>query len=238
MSSDVRVYIDETPPADGTFSLYDEFVDHYVTTVRRLDPGDRFEVTGPGRVVTVVLRDRDPLTVEVQSSRETNPLDHELVVHQAITRKQKFEETVKRGTELGVTKFVPVVSKRTVRVPNNLEKQQRRWRKIATDSARISERDTLPTVEKPRRFDELDPPGTRRTYLADPEGEPPGDLFGEEDASVSFFVGPEGGFTEEEKSRLDEITEARVRLGSRNLRAETATITLAGLWLDQTGNLR
>lgn len=236
MSVDVRVYIEETPPDEGTFSLYDEFVDHYVTTVRRLSSGDRFEVTGPGRVVVVTLRDRDPLTVEVESSRETNPPGHELAVHQAITRKQKFEETVKRGTELGVTRFVPLISERTVRVPNNPEKQQRRWKKIATDSARISERDTLPTIEKPVPLNEVTPPDTAKSYLADSEGESPDELFGGEDATVSFYVGPEGGFTNQEKNQLREFTEGRVRLGSRNLRAETATITLVGIWLDRTGN--
>jgi 16S rRNA (uracil1498-N3)-methyltransferase len=185
------------------------------------------------------LRGTDPVTVELESTRPVQSLQWDLHIYQAMTRKKKFEETIKRGTELGVTRFVPVITERTVRVPNNPEKQQRRWQKIATDSARISERDSLPTINKPQSFDDVLSSVSGTVYRAGPEGKSMEEVVESDETqyTVSIFVGPEGGFTEGERNELDETSAGTVRVGERNLRAETASVALITLWLGEKGYL-
>jgi 16S rRNA (uracil1498-N3)-methyltransferase len=236
--SDVKVFMNVSLPKEGEISLYDDFIEHYLIDVRRLSEGDRFEIAGENAVVVASLTSTDPLSVTIESSRSVRTLEHDLCLYQAITRKQKFEESIKRGTELGVTKFVPVITDRTVRVPNNLDKQKRRWKKIATDSARISDRDQRPQIVKPVEFENIPKTLNGTIYLAGPDGEPSSEVFQEGMTEASLFVGPEGGFTEDEKQTLRSFSDATVRFGKRNLRAETASIALVTSWLDRTGNLR
>ena len=74
----------------------------------------------------------------------------------------------------------------------------------------------LPAVEPVVELDAV--LGARHCLLADPEGEPLGDL------DPMVLIGPEGGWTERERSRAP-----RVRLGPSTLRAETACIAAATL---------
>lgn len=235
--TETKVYIEENLPNEGNFSIYEDFIDHYLTNVRRLSAGDQLRIAGNQTVAEARMVSEDPLTVELKSSRPIESLDHKLVIYQAITRKNKFEETVKIGTELGVTRFVPIITERTVRVPNNPEKQLRRWKKIAMDSARISERDELPDISLPREFKSIEVNDPYPVYLADPEGEPVDDFLSDEINESTFIVGPEGGFTDNEKGTLKENISGTVSLGERNLRAETASVALSSIWLNRTGNI-
>ncbi len=236
--SEVKVYVDKNIPKEGKFSLDDNnFIEHYLITVRRLNTGNILSISGKNRVVEARLTSQSPLTVKIKSIRPVKELGHVLTLYQALTRKKKFEETVKRGTELGVTKFVPLITERTVRVPNNPGKQKRRWKRIAMDSARISQRDNLPDITVPMEFDELEEAPDRSGYLADINGREAKEVFESGGNKVRLFIGPEGGFTEIEKRLLHEITDVSVRVGSRNLRAETASMALISLWLNATGNL-
>ncbi len=238
--TDCKIFLERNLPEKGRFSVRDDFSEHYLVTVRRLSPGDRLIVAGSNRVARTTFQSDDPLTVEIESVRPVQPIEWDLGVYQAITRKKKFEETIKRGTELGVTRFIPIITERTVRVPNNPEKQRRRWRKIATDSARISERDTLPTIRKPQPLDGVLDSEDGRIYRANSGGEAMREVVEADGGSpdpVSIVVGPEGGLTNEERKTLDSLGVSTVRAGKRNLRAETASVALISLWLSEKGYL-
>lgn len=234
--ADAKIYLDRSLPETGTVTLNDPFWDHYLTTVRRLGSGDEVEVSAKNSVASATLDHADDPVLKINEVRPLKPLDHTITIYQAITRKKKFEKTIKRGTELGVTKFVPLLTERTVRVPNQPEKQLSRWRKIATDAARISERDTLPTLQQPIELEEAVFQDDN-LLLAHPDGTCPENLLQPDQKEVGFIVGPEGGFTEKEHSSLQSQVAGTVNLGPRNLRSETVTVALTSIWLDRTGNL-
>ncbi len=228
----IRIYVDRPVRSGRSCPVEDEFWTHYVTTVRRLGEGDEVELAGPDRVGQAEILNLDPLTLGVDDTRPVRPPAHEFVLAQALTRKKKFEQSVKLGTELGVTAFVPVLSKRTVRAPNNPEKQLRRWKKIAVDSARIVRRDTLPEIRLPCSLEETinDLSSTMDDLLVgDVEGEPVPAVLSDDGTSTGVFVGPEGGFTAEERDRLLESGVRPVGLKAENLRAETAAVALMTL---------
>ena len=224
----IRVFVDRSVEDNRTCLVEDEFWNHYLTTVRRLGEGDEVEVVGPDRLGRAEILSEEPLTLAVGKTRSVQRPAHDLVLAQALTRKKKFEQSVKLGTELGVTEFVPLITERTVREPRDPEKQRDRWKKIAVDAARISRRETLPKIALPVSIDQgielLEP--YEVVLVGDAEGAPVEDVLKPEGTSTGLFVGPEGGFTSEERTQLLESGAQPVGLKAENLRAETASIAL------------
>lgn len=235
----MKVYLREALPGVDKFVLEDEFWNHYLTTVRRLDPGAAVEVVGETEVAPAKITAVDPLEFEITSRRPANRPTYNFWLLQALTRKKKVEDSIKRGAELGVTHFLPLYTQRTVRRPNKPEKQKRRWRKIALDSTRITDRDWAPQIFTPVELtdftDQL--PELDELFWATPDGDPPAASFSGEQSDVGIVVGPEGGFTETEAEFLRDLQAGAVSLGDQNFRAETAAQTLTTLWLYHQGHL-
>lgn len=227
----IRIYVDHPIRANSSVRVQDEFWSHYLVTVRRLEEGDELEVAGPDQVGQGQIMSLDPLLVGLETTRPAEPPGAELIVVQALTRKKKFERTVRLATELGVTEFAPVISQHTVREPNNPEKQQKRWRKIAVDAARIADRDDLPVINQPQSLGDMleYPPEVDRLLLADPDGArlTLDELAAEE--SLALFVGPEGGFTDREVESIHTLGADSVGLEPENLRSGTAATAFVTL---------
>lgn len=235
----MKIYLEKPLPDRDSFTIDSDFWEHYLTTVRRMSPGDELIVAGTDRVAEATLTRVDPIAVRVHGVREAGRPGYRLWIVQALTRKKKFEVTVRRGAELGVTDFLPVMSEHTVRRPNRPEHQRERWRHIAVDATRITKRDWVPTVHGLTGFEHsFELLEDVRLLYGDEGGEAPVEAFeGESSGPTALVVGPEGGFTEAEKDRLLTEGASAVSLGATNFRAETASIALTVLWLEQANHL-
>ncbi len=171
-----------------------------------------------------------------------------LTLYQCSLKNDKFEWVLQKGTELGVARFVPVISARSiVRPAAALLKKFERWQVILREAAEQSGRSRVPTLDKPLAIDDalLQAPGTRllpyeagagdadtpglRQAMAHRDGAMQHLYAKDEAGEVSLLIGPEGGF------ETGEIAIARandwqiVSLGPRILRAETAAIAATTL---------
>jgi 16S rRNA (uracil1498-N3)-methyltransferase len=221
-----------------------------VRSVLRLNAGDTITLLdGVGASfhieLTAVVRDQVVGHVVATEQPATEASVH-LSLCVGLLKAAKFEWIVQKGTELGVTAFVPLLCARSVAEavsPSKLE----RWRTIATEAAEQSERTRVPTISEPLRFVEGTGRAGRRLIAALPD-----DVGAEltmhpttiraalstnEHASVSLFIGPEGGFSLEEMQFARKAGLQSVTLGPRTLRAETAAIVAATLALDALGEL-
>lgn len=152
----------------------------------------------------------------------------------APVKRAQTDWLVEKATELGAARLVPVMTQRTVAERVRTD----RLESIAIEAAEQCGRTRVPQIAEPqqlRRFiDELDP--SRHLYFADESGgEPLVEIFAEGPAAI--LVGPEGGFTDEERVFVRGAGAAPISLGPRILRAETAALaalsafmTLAGDW--------
>jgi 16S rRNA (uracil1498-N3)-methyltransferase len=145
-------------------------------------------------------------------------------------KRGRIDWLVEKATELGIARLVPVVTRRTIVDRLNLD----RLRAHAVEAAEQCERTALPELTEPRKLEAVlrDWPEGRILLFADENG-------GEPLASVAapgpaaILIGPEGGFTEEERAAIRALPFARpVSLGPRILRADTAAV--AALTLVQT----
>lgn len=163
----------------------------------------------------------------------------------ATLKADKFEWVLQKGTELGVRRFVPVVSRRSVARPASaLAPKLPRWQSIVREAAEQAHRGRLPRVEAPVDFDtalKLAAPGLR--LLAWEESSAPLPLSpaileaARADAELSLLVGPEGGFDAAEVAQAEAAGWQVVSLGGRILRAETASLAAVSALLALAGEL-
>jgi 16S rRNA (uracil1498-N3)-methyltransferase len=212
--------------------------------VLRLQPGERvIALDGLGLEYEVELLQVDRAVVQgrVLSS---HPAQGEpaarITLYLALTQREKFEWMLQKCTEVGAAAFVPVITSRSlVQDGGDAAKKLERWQRIVREAAEQSRRGIVPEVRAPVRFEAAlrdSPPYDVR--LIPWEGEQaaglPQALAGLENvshAAVAVFIGPEGGFSEEEIQMARESGFQPVTLGKRILRMETAAVVAAALIL-------
>ena len=142
-------------------------------------------------------------------------------------KKDKMEWLIEKATELGVSKFVPVITHRTVVSHFNSEKLFLR----AIEAAEQCERLSVPSIEKAINLDAFlnSFPEERTLFYLNERGE--GEILKLPVRPVAFLVGPEGGFESSEIQKLAQSQHSvSLNLGSRILRAETAGVAILAAW--------
>lgn len=163
------------------------------------------------------------------------PSPFRLTLFACITKGSRWDWTIEKSTELGVTRIVPVISDRCiVRIDRRERAAKRdRWQRIAEDAARQSDAKWLPEICEAMDFGvALDVAGECRCFagaLTKPPSPPllvaVRECMAEHPDARSFglFVGPEGDFTPQELETLLRVARP-ASFGSTILRAETAAI--------------
>lgn len=222
--------------AGKNVTLDDPELFHQVKNVLRMKDGER---------IIVLDNDGFEYELEIQEflkekivgsvlARRKNTAEPALriTLYQAIPKKMElFELVLQKGTEIGVKKFVPLITARTER--KSLSKQGRLFR-IIKEAAEQSGRGVLPELAEPETFKnsierwkkELAP----LALLFDQRGGK-FSLKNDKETAIAVFIGPEGGFTHEELDLAKNNGVKIVSLGSRILRTETAGIVIPALLL-------
>lgn len=151
----------------------------------------------------------------------------------ALFKFDHFEWLVEKATELGVTAIQPFEATRTEHgLAQASHKRRARWEKIALEASQQSRRAHLPRIEPTVRFAKaIEQTATLKLLLDEDTAAPPilNRLPQERSAtdSVALLLGPEGGWTPEEREQAQAAGWLPCSLGSTVLRAETAAV--AGL---------
>jgi 16S rRNA (uracil1498-N3)-methyltransferase len=173
-----------------------------------------------------------------------------LFAYPALLQRDKFETVLQKMTEIGVAAITPVITERClVRQPGD-ERRQVRWQAIMREAAEQSGRGIVPSLAPAVPFERalaeaqgkvlLAYEGERQRSLKDALGQVcTSTAVGASGASrvVSMFVGPEGGYSPDEVARARDAGADLITLGTRILRAETASPVLAALVLYELGDL-
>ena len=231
-----RLFVDETL-SDGAVLTLDGGPAHYLGAVLRLQAGAQVKLfddrTGEW-LAQVVEPGKKRLTLAVTARlrpRETVP---DLWLLFAPIKRGRIDWLVEKATELGVAQLHPVLTRRTIVDRLNLD----RLRAHAIEAAEQCERTSLPELAEPRKLDRYlgDWPSDRTLYFADEAG---GEPLAKAAAAgpAAILIGPEGGFTDEEREAIRALPQARpIGLGPRILRADTAAIAAIALWMAQAGD--
>jgi len=213
----------DSTPAERAFLTGDQA--RQIATVLRLNPGERVVLVAGGTEHEVELQAVAPaqVTGKVVARRAANTeLAFALTLAIPVLKGDRSEEIVEATTQLGVGRFVPFTSERSV-VRELTRAKRDRWAKIAREAAETSHRGAVPSIDALVPWPALLPTLDRPVVLWEEATEPQlAKVLGGGD--VALVIGPEGGLT------ADEIAAARTRgatvasLGRRIMRAETAAI--------------
>lgn len=170
-----------------------------------------------------------------------------LTLFQSLLAREKFEWVLQKGTEIGVSRFVPLLTRRgLVRARQGPKKEKlERWRRILREAAEQSGRARIPILEGPvpvrSALEEAGDLDLRLVATPRGEGVPLRRAMQQRPArkpvSVGLFVGPEGGFDPEEVELCLAAGLHPITLGPRVLRTETAALVGAALVLYELGDL-
>lgn len=165
----------------------------------------------------------------------------QLTLYQGTLKGQKFEWVLQKGTELGVSRFVPTLCQRSVvNQVEALTHKYPRWQQIIREAAEQSRRGKLPELEQPLSLTEaIQHAQTNALILMPWEAAPDSTLkdilAGSPVDAAAVFIGPEGGFTEQEAALVRKAGGNLVKLGPRILRAETAGLAVCAVMLYEIG---
>lgn len=199
---------------------------HKMRHVLRLGAGDQVAILpNDGRLLRCEL-DRTGAVVLEECTPRTEP-DTRLTLWQALSRPEAIESVVRMGTEIGVARFVLFPSDRSVVRwdATKLEGRIARLRTIAREAAEVSFRLRLPEVESAGGLVDVPPDAW---VLSEVEAVGKQLLNVPREDSMTLVVGPEGGWSPAESTR---IGERAVTLGPRVLRVDTAACAAAALVL-------
>ena len=220
---------------EGAFTVEGETYRH-LTRSRRMAVGDTAvfcDGKGMDYLSEMIACDRECATFKVL---EQVPAIGEsalsITLYQCLPTGDKMEEVLHRCTPLGVTRFVPVISTRTIGGAPK-ENKRRRWEKIVASAATQSGRSILPEIAAPMAFSEAveEMKTADAAFICYENSEAPLPEL-PQSGSLAFLIGPEGGLTPQEAEMLPTCT-----LGRRILRTEDAAAFLLPILLDRTGNL-
>ena len=211
---------------------------HQLINVLRLSVGDKitlFDNSGWEYITELKEIKKDNLIwfiIEKQKN-SSEPLI-KITLYQPILKSDKFEFILQKGTELGVTNFVPIFCDRSIKRWNDdqiLTKKYPRWKKIITEASEQCQRGIIPELNKPLDFTKaITYPNKNMSKFIALTGNKNSKLKQIPQSNINMeiglFTGPEGGFTKEEIELSKANSIKPISLGNRILRAETATIIL------------
>ncbi|MGE3744703.1 MAG: 16S rRNA (uracil(1498)-N(3))-methyltransferase [Sphingomonadaceae bacterium] len=234
-ASTPRLFVDQPLEGQGEIVVAGA-QGHYLISVMRMKPGDPVrlfdDISGEWLAKVAHVGKRDlVLAIEARlSPREAVP---DLWLLMAPIKKGRIDWIVEKACELGVDRIVPVITQRTIVDRINAD----RLRAHMIEAAEQCGRTALPQLADAVKLDRLlDGWADRALLFADEAGGAPiGDVAGP--GSAAILIGPEGGFTDEERARITALPSARgITLGPRILRADTAAVAAISLWMAAAGD--
>lgn len=233
-----QFFVEDAQISNGIVTIENEDVNH-IKNVLRLKCGEKVRISSNsgenyfGEIDT--LADRMVLVRILEEHAADTELPNKIYLFQGLPKSDKLELIIQKAVELGACEIIPVAMKNCV-VKLDEKKasaKQTRWQEIAKSAAKQSKRSVIPAVRRPLSYGEaleaaaaldvrLVPYENERGMAATKEAVEavrPGQ-------SIGIFIGPEGGFAEDEIALAKERGMQLVSLGRRILRTETAGLAM------------
>lgn len=202
----------------------------HLTRVLRVEAGQRYEISDNSNIFVAEVEQarKRQVVFRVLEKIAQQPLPVRMILIPALFKFDRFEWMMEKATELGVETILPFTATRSDRgLDRAAEKRVERWRKIGLEASQQCRRDRLPEIEDPASLASIVGRSFSYRLLLDEHsgGMPilralPAERHAED--TVAVILGPEGGWTDDERARFSFAGWQPVSLGPQILRAETA----------------
>ncbi|HXG83914.1 MAG TPA: 16S rRNA (uracil(1498)-N(3))-methyltransferase [Pyrinomonadaceae bacterium] len=214
----------------------------HLRDVLRLNEGEQIQIfDGDGKEFLCEIERIEKRRTQIKVIREIAPKSAEsnlyLTLAVALLKGEKFDLVVQKSAELGVSKIIPLVTKRCdvkIRDAKDAAKRLERWQRIALEAAKQSGRARLLKIETPANFADFTENSTAQISSGEKFilfAERNGESFSQIEANgkITAIIGAEGGWEDAEIETAREKGFQVVTFKGRVLRAETAAIAIAAV---------
>ena len=210
---------------------------HYMLGVMRLKTGapvKLFDDRSGEYLATITTAGKRDLVMTVEAKLRERERVPDLWLCQALVKKDRFDWIAEKACELGIARFMPVMTARCV-----VDKvKEDRLRAQMIEAAEQCERTALPEIAPLTKLGAIlkDWPVGRTLYFCDERGGAPF-IDALKPSAAAILVGPEGGFTDDENAAIRaHPNTVAVSLGPRILRADTAAVASISIWMASNGD--
>ena len=214
---------------------------HHLRRVVRLRTGELVEISDQEKLfLAAVSRSAgEEIEFEIKETLAPPPSAPTIVLMMAVIKFARLEWAIEKATELGVSSIVPLAAARCeARLIQTGGKRRERWQRIAEEAAQRSRRLAAPSIEPVTPLIEaLSRHGAQLPIILDTDCPALKNAAGEfqtktqstQIVSVALLVGPEGGWTDDEREAADRAGYRPASLGKLILRSETAAVAAVGV---------
>ena len=234
-----RFYVDNSMVSDESIRITGSDVNH-IKNVLRMRKGEKLIIcNGQGQDYYCIIADvcESEILVDVQEKKESEAeLRSKIYLFQGLPKKDKMELIVQKAVELGAYEIIPVIMKRTIVKLEDKKKELKkleRWQAIAEGAAKQSGRGYVPLVHEVVTYKEALMMAKKLSANMLPYECATGIAHTKEcikaccqKDSIGIFIGPEGGFEDDEVNFAKQQGIEPITLGKRILRTETAGLTI------------
>ena len=227
MNKKIRLYFSDKIQSDLVAHLQKE-QSHYLKDVMRLKAGDTFSVFNNEGEWSACVQNYEKKYTKIKILKKLRDKKNEQNIWLAFTpiKQNSLNFIIQKGTELGVQKFIPILSERTVVKDINIE----RIKKIIIESSEQSNRISVPEITKLETLENFISNFPKAACLVfcdinSKESNLKNILSRKDLGPICILVGPEGDFSENERKHIIDMRQSHsISLAKNILRAETATL--------------
>ncbi len=239
-----RFFVNSSDIKEDIIIIRDSDANH-ISNVLRLNTGDEIEVcdgNSTDYICSIESISKSLISLKILSSYKCkSEPDINITLYQGLPKADKMEYIIQKCVELGVKTFVPVMNKRSVIKLKDTDKKISRWQKISDEACKQSKRGIIPNVLTPLTFkdaiDSLKDDSLNILAYEKEENTSLKDILLSSDCkNINIFIGPEGGFDDDEINYIKDKNIKNITLGPRILRTETAPIALVSAIMYEIGD--
>jgi len=222
--SNIRLYFSKSLSNNLTGTL-DKSQSHYVNKVMRVKENETFSLFNSSGEWEAKILNISKGVVEFNVTKQLRQKENPKVLWLAFSpiKSNYFNFMIQKATELGVTKFIPIIFDRTIVRKINKE----RLEKVIIEAAEQSNRINVPDIEDPKSLDDFLNNNKVDLIFTDLNSENTKvDLKKVTDKPTCVIIGPEGDFSEEERAKILKFSGVQpLKINENILRSETAVIS-------------
>ena len=222
--SNIRLFFSESLSLNLTAKL-DKSQSHYVSKVMRIKKSEVFSLFNSSGEWEAIILDISKNIVEFNVTKQLRQKENskELWLAFSPIKSNYFNFMIQKATELGVTKFLPIIFDRTIVRKINKE----RLEKVIIEATEQSNQINMPTIEEPQSLDSFLKNNKTDLIFTDLNTTNKKiDLNQLTSNPTSVIIGPEGDFSEEEREQILKYKGVQsIKINENILRSETAVIS-------------
>lgn len=241
-----KFFVDKALIKDNIIEIAGDNALH-IATVLRAKKGDIITIcdgNGKDYICEISEVTKKQVNVDIKECllNENEP-NIKITLYQGISKGERMDLAIQKCVEIGIDRIVPVETENTiVKLEGKQDKKVLRWNKISESAAKQCGRGKIPIVENIHSFkeailDSLNLDGVIIPYEKEKNNKISSFIKNFSGKSIGIFIGPEGGFSDNEINIAKENKIQSITLGKRILRTETAGLVTSVILLYELGEM-